>query len=72
MDSETDLSLGLSGIQLASPDMLVDEYDQYQNDRQDVVNITPDDTAEEPAAAEPMADDCMYTVWIFTLYSFSQ
>ena len=60
MDSETDLCLGLSGIQLAGTDMLVDEYSQYNNDPQDVVNITPTDTPEEPAEAEPMADDCMY------------
>ena len=60
MDSETDLCLGLSGIQLAGPDMLVDEYSQYNNDQQDVVNITPDDTPEEPAEAELMADDCTY------------
>ena len=38
--------------------MLVDEYEQYNNDRPDVVNISPDDASEEPAEVEPMADDC--------------
>ena len=58
MNQDTDISLWLSGLQLAGPDMLVDEYEQYNNDRQDVVNISPDDAFEEPAEAEPMADDC--------------
>lgn len=58
--SETDLCLGVSGIQLAGPDMLVDEYSQYNNDQQDVVDIPPNDTPEEPAEAEIMADDCMF------------
>jgi hypothetical protein len=58
MDSEADLSLELPGLQLAGPDMLVDEYEQYNNDRPDVVNISPDDASEEPAEVEPMADDC--------------
>jgi hypothetical protein len=38
--------------------MLVDDYEQYNNDRPDVVNISPDDASEEPAEVEPMADDC--------------
>jgi hypothetical protein len=58
MDSETDLSLELSGLQLAGPDMLVDEYEQYNNDRPDVVDISADGASEEPAEVEPMADDC--------------
>jgi hypothetical protein len=61
MDSETDLNLGLSGLQLASPDMLVDDYESFNNDRHDVVNITPDDASEGPPEVEPIADDCMFT-----------
>jgi hypothetical protein len=38
--------------------MLVDEYEQYNNDRPDVVDISPDGASEEPAEVEPMADDC--------------
>jgi hypothetical protein len=58
MDAEADLGFELPGLQLAGPDMLVDEYEQYNNDRPDVVNISPDDASEEPAEVEPMADDC--------------
>ena len=48
----------LPGLQLAGPDMLVDEYEQYNNDQPNVVNISPDDASEEPTEVEPMADDC--------------
>ena len=60
MDYDTDSSLGLSDLQLASPDMLVDEYEQYNNDRHDAVNISPDDAPEKPKEAAPLADDCTY------------
>jgi hypothetical protein len=39
--------------------MLVDEYEKYNNDRQDVVDINTDESAED-AEKEPLADDCMY------------
>jgi hypothetical protein len=52
------LRFELPGLQLAGPDMLVDEFEQYNNGRPDVVNISPDDASEEPAEVEPMADDC--------------
>jgi hypothetical protein len=58
MVAGADLSFELSGLQLAGPDMLVDEYEQYNNDRPDVVDISPDGASEEPAEVEPMADDC--------------
>jgi hypothetical protein len=58
MDSEADFGLELHGLQLNGPEMLVDEYEQYNHDRPDVVNISPDDASEEPAEVEPMADDC--------------
>jgi hypothetical protein len=58
MGSKADLVFELSGLQLAGPDMLVDDYEQYNNDQPDVVNISPDGTSEEPAEVEPMADDC--------------
>jgi hypothetical protein len=38
--------------------MLVDEYEQYNNDQPNVVDISPDGASEEPAEVEPMADDC--------------
>jgi hypothetical protein len=37
--------------------MLVDEYEKYNNEQQDVVDINADETVEE-AAIEPTADDC--------------
>ncbi len=37
--------------------MLVDDYDKYNNDRQDVVDINADEAVED-VEAEPMADDC--------------
>ena len=58
MDSKADLGFEPPDLQLTGPDMLVDEYEQYNNDRPDVVNISPDDASEEPAEVEPMADDC--------------
>ena len=58
MITEANLSFELSGLQITGPDMLVDEYDQYNHDRHDVVDISPDGASEEPAEVEPMADDC--------------
>lgn len=37
--------------------MMVDEFEKYNNDRQDVVDISTDQTVEN-VEAEPMADDC--------------
>ena len=52
-----DITDRVSNLQLNGPDMMVDDYEQYNNDRQEVVNISPDDPNEE---AEPdiRADDC--------------
>ena len=58
MGSEADLRFELSGLQLAGSDMLVDEYEQYNNDRPDVVEFSPEGALEEPAEVEAMADDC--------------
>ncbi|KAK5463058.1 ubiquitin-specific protease ubp15 [Exophiala xenobiotica] len=44
-------------LQLAGPDMLIDGYDQYNQQESDVVNITPDDASEEPSDTLPRADD---------------
>lgn len=44
--------------------MLVDEYEKYNNDRQDVVDINTEETAEN-AVAEPTADDCTLTLLSF-------
>lgn len=57
---DTDLSAHLDALQLTSPDMLVDGYEQYNHQESEVVNISPDDGSEEPAEALPRADDCMY------------
>ena len=38
-----DVTDNLSDLQLNGPDMLVDDYEQYNNDRQEVVNISPDE-----------------------------
>jgi hypothetical protein len=46
-------------LQLAGPDMLLDGYDQYNQQESDVVNITPDDASEEPSDTLPRANDCM-------------
>jgi hypothetical protein len=77
IDSEADLRFELPGLQLAGPDMLVDEFEQYNNGRPDVVNISPDDASEEPAEVEPMADDCTCNGFPFsqpplTIYSVVQ
>ncbi len=37
--------------------MVVDEYEQYHNDRADVVLVSPSGSASEPEP-EPLADDC--------------
>lgn len=53
-----DLVDRVSDLQLNGPDMMVDDYEQYNNDRQEVVNISPDDPSEDPEP-EIRADDCM-------------
>ena len=56
-----DLAGDLATMQLNGPDMMVDDYEQYNNDRQEVVNISPG--PEEPieeTEVEIRADDCMY------------
>lgn len=45
-------------MKLAGPDMLVDNYDQYTNHDNEVVNISPDDASEGPPENLPRADDC--------------
>jgi hypothetical protein len=45
-------------VQLADNDMLVDEYEQYKDEKADVVLVSPPDSLEEQEA-EPLADDCM-------------
>jgi hypothetical protein len=41
--------------------MLVDEYEKYNNERQDIVDISADETTED-GAGEPMADNCTSTL----------
>jgi hypothetical protein len=56
---DADVETAFSRLQLAGPDMLIDGYDQYNQRENEVVDITPEDAAEEPAEAPPRADDCM-------------
>lgn len=56
MDANMDAAL--ARLQLAGPDMLIDGYDQYNQQENEVVNISPDDASEEPAESLPRADDC--------------
>lgn len=59
MDSEADLSASVRNLQLAGPDMLIDGFDQYNHQNDEVVNIAPDEPSEEPADTPLRADDCM-------------
>ena len=55
---EADLVPMLSYLQIAGPDILVDDYEQAYRDRQDSVHdISPDDAAADDPL--PLADDCM-------------
>lgn len=54
---QTLADLHISPEQLTDNDMLVDEYEQYNNDRTDVVVVSRSGS-EEPEP-EPLADDCM-------------
>lgn len=44
-------------LQLADNDMLVDEYEQYNHDRTDVVVVSRAGSEEEPEAVS-VANDC--------------
>lgn len=59
MNADFDFVFGR--LQLTSPDMLIDGYDQYSQQDNEVVNMSPDDASEEPADAQPRADDCIDT-----------
>lgn len=41
---------------------MVDDFEKYNNDRQDVIDINTDETVED-AETEPLADDCTST-WL--------
>lgn len=57
-EAVADLKSQLGALQIGGGgDMLIDEYDVV-DEKPDVTNITPDDSAEEPEIA-PLADDCM-------------
>ena len=47
----------LRKIQLAGPDMLIDGYDQYNQQESEVVNISAGEQSEEAAEAPIRADD---------------
>jgi hypothetical protein len=61
---EADVRSSLRDLQLAGPDMLIDGYEQYNQQNEEVVNITPDDRSEEATEAPIRADDCMFNLWI--------
>lgn len=56
---DADVASLFNRLQLTGPDMLIDGYDQYNQQENEVVNISPDDASEGPAHALPRADDCM-------------
>ena len=60
MEDDTNFAARFDRLQLAGPDMLIDGYDQYNQQENEVVNISPDDGSEEPAEAPQRADDCMW------------
>lgn len=46
--------------QLAGPDMIIDGYEQFNQQENDVVNISADEHSEDAAAENILrADDCM-------------
>jgi hypothetical protein len=47
----------LHDLQLAGPDMLIDGYDQYNQQENEVVNISPDEQSEDPGEPVIRADD---------------
>ena len=55
---EADVRSSFRGLQLAGPDMLIDGYEQYNQQENEVVNISPDDRSEEAAESPIRADDC--------------
>lgn len=58
---EADARAWLRDLQLAGPDMLIDGYEQYNQQNDQVVNITPDDHSDEAAESPVRADDCEST-----------
>jgi hypothetical protein len=56
---DADIGSLLDRLQLTGPDMLIDGYDQYNQQDNEVVNISPDDASEEPSDVLPRADDCI-------------
>lgn len=55
----------MGDLQLAGPDMLIDGYEQF-NQETEVVNISPDDHSEEAGEPPLRADDCEPTVQCYT------
>lgn len=58
-EAVADLKSQLGALQIGGGgDMLIDEYDVV-DEKQDVANITPDDSADESYSV-PLADDCRF------------
>lgn len=53
--------LALRDLQLAGPDMLIDGFDGYNQQENEVVNISPDEHSEDAADSTLRADNCMYS-----------
>jgi hypothetical protein len=47
----------LRNLQLASTEMLIDGYEQYNTQENEVVNISPDEHSEDPGEPAIRADD---------------
>ncbi|PGH35753.1 ubiquitin carboxyl-terminal hydrolase 7 [[Emmonsia] crescens] len=54
--NQTDMPSLMGNLQLSDNEMVVDDYDQYGNDRSDVVVVSPPGSASEPEP-EPLAND---------------
>jgi hypothetical protein len=63
---DADVESLFSRVQLTGPDMLIDGYDQYNEQENEVVNISPDEASEEPTEPIRRADDCMSPFAIFS------
>lgn len=57
-----DILSSFEEMQLAGPDMVLDGYEHYNQQENEVVNISPDDPSEEAAEPPLRADDCTYCI----------
>lgn len=55
---DTDQLRAFVDLQLTGPEMLIDGYDQYNQQESEVVNISPDDHSEDATENVLRADSC--------------